>query len=190
MPDLQIQVTRPLGDGSSLVCDDAPPMLGGVPAINPPSFDDTPSNADRLNDLACRFIDGGGNKIGRKCGDSTACVLGEDGIFGCVTTDATVQFCGFIGQALTFPPGDTLVTVRVRDVAGQPRRAAPVARSRRQLVACINGIGSGDSRPDTSTYPDTPSASGASVSRGRLGAVAYCPLDTLAPLALGACGNR
>lgn len=117
-PDLQIQVTRPLGDGSSAVCDDMPPMLGGVPAINPPSFDDTPSIDDRINDLACRFIDGGGNKVGRKCGDNTACVLGSDGIFGCVTADATVQFCGFMGQALTFPPGDTIVTVRVRDVRG------------------------------------------------------------------------
>ena len=123
-PDLQIQVTRPLGDGSSLVCDDAPPMLGGVPAINPPSFDDTPANADRLNDLGCRFIDGGGEKIGRTCGDSTACVLGEDGIFGCVTPDATVQYCGFIGQPLTFPPGDTLVTVRVRDAQGISARPA------------------------------------------------------------------
>ena len=32
-PDLQIQVTRPLGDASLLVCDDAPPIIGGVPAI-------------------------------------------------------------------------------------------------------------------------------------------------------------
>ena len=132
MPDLQIQVTRPLGDGSSLVCDDAPPTLGGVPAINPPSFDDTPANDDRLNDLACRFIDGGGNKIGRVCGDSTACVLGEDGIFGCVTADATVQFCGFMGQALTFPPGDTLVTVRARDVQGN------LGAPRQLLVRVVN----------------------------------------------------
>lgn len=117
-PDLQIQVTRPLGDGSGLVCDDAPPQLGGVPAINPPSFDDTTANSDRFNDLGCRFIDGSGEKVGRQCGDSTACVLGVDGIFGCASGDATIQFCGFIGQALTFPPGDTLVTVRLRDAQG------------------------------------------------------------------------
>lgn len=117
-PDLQIQVTRPLGDGSSLVCDDAPPTLGGVPAINPPNFSSDPAIADRLNDLACRFIDGSGEKVGRQCGDNTACVLGDDGIFGCVTGDATIQFCGFVGQALIFPTGDTLVTVRVRDVQG------------------------------------------------------------------------
>jgi len=117
-PDLQIQVTRPLGDGSSLVCDDAPPTLGGVPAIDPPDFSTTPSIADRINDFACRFIDGGGEKVGRQCGDNTACVLGDDGIFGCVTGDATIQFCGFIGQVLTFPTGETTVTVRVRDVQG------------------------------------------------------------------------
>jgi hypothetical protein len=117
-PDLQVQVTRPLGDGSALVCDDMPPLLGGVPAINPPSFENTAANADRLNDLGCRFIDGSGERVGRQCGESTACVLGGDGIFACASAEATIQFCGFIGQALTFPAGDTLVTVRVRDVQG------------------------------------------------------------------------
>lgn len=117
-PDLQVQTTRPLGNGSTDVCDDMPPFLGGVPAINPPSFEDTAVNGDRLNDLGCRFIDGSGERVGRQCGESTACVLGEDGIFGCASGDATIQFCGFIGQALTFPAGDTLVTVRVRDVQG------------------------------------------------------------------------
>jgi hypothetical protein len=117
-PDLQIQVTRPLGDGSAEVCDDTPPLLGGVPATNPPSFVDTPQNADRLNDLGCRFIDGSGNRIGRQCGDNTACVLGTDGTFGCVSARASVQFCGFIAQILSFQTGETLVTVRVRDVRG------------------------------------------------------------------------
>jgi hypothetical protein len=117
-PDLRVQVTRPLGDGSPAVCDDAPPLLGGVQAIDPPSFVEEPTVNDRLNDLACRFIDGAGNKIGRPCGDSTACVLGLDGEFGCVAPDTQVQFCGFISQVLSFPQGDTLVTVRVADVRG------------------------------------------------------------------------
>jgi hypothetical protein len=117
-PDLQVQVTRPLGDGSPLVCDDTPPILGGVPATNPPNFSDDPQVIDRLNDLGCRFIDGSNNKVGRACNESTACVLGSDGQFGCVASDTTLQFCGFLGQVLTFPPGDTLVTVRVRDVQG------------------------------------------------------------------------
>jgi len=117
-PDLQIQATRALGDGSTAVCDDTPPIIGGVPAINPPNFSDDPSVADRLNDLGCRFIDGLGRKIGRNCGEETACVLGLDGQFTCVEPDTTLQFCGFIGQILAFPSGDTTVTVRVRDILG------------------------------------------------------------------------
>ena len=117
-PDLQIQVTRPLGDASLLVCDDAPPILGGVPAINPPTFSDDPGILDRLNDFSCRFVDGQNEKVGRSCGEITACVLGIDGNFDCVADDTTVQFCGFIGQNLTFPAGDTLVTARVRDLQG------------------------------------------------------------------------
>jgi len=117
-PDLQVQVTRSLGDGSDLVCDDTPPLLGGVPAINPPVLTDDPSIADRLNDLSCRFIDGTGRKIGRACGEVSACVLGIDGQFRCVAEDTILQYCGFIGQILAFPQGDTTVTVRVRDVRG------------------------------------------------------------------------
>lgn len=117
-PDLQIQVTRALGDGSTVVCDDMPPFLGGVPPIDPPDFSTDPTVADRLNDLACRFIDGNGLKVGRQCGPLTACVLQTDGEFDCVREESTRQFCGFINQALAFPQGDTLVTVRVRDAIG------------------------------------------------------------------------
>ncbi|MEO8603559.1 MAG: hypothetical protein ABI629_13375 [bacterium] len=118
LPDLQIQVTRPLGNGSAAVCDDTPPTLGGVPAINPPSFADSPTLNDRVNDLACRFVDGIGAKIGRQCGEVSACVLGTDGNFGCAIPDSSIQYCGFVGQILNFPSGDTLVTARVRDTSG------------------------------------------------------------------------
>jgi len=117
-PDLQIQVTRPLGDGSPLVCDDAPPILGGVPAINPPTFSDDTAILERLNDFSCRFVDGQNDKVGRSCGETTACVLGFDGGFDCVADDTTMQFCGFIAQNVAFPAGDTLVTARVRDLQG------------------------------------------------------------------------
>jgi hypothetical protein len=119
-PDLQIQVTRPLGNGSTIVCDNEPPILGGVPATNPPSFADDPTITDRLNDLGCRFIDGGGKTQARGCDTVTSCVLGTDGQFGCVAGDSKVQFCGFMGQILAFPSGDTTVTVRVRDTRGNP----------------------------------------------------------------------
>jgi hypothetical protein len=119
LPDLQIQVTRPLGNGSSIVCDDEPPILGGVPAINPPLFSSDASVIDRVNDLSCRFIDGTGATMARSCAEETACVLGIDGQFGCVDQRTRAQFCGFIGQILAFPAGDTLVTVRLRDSAGR-----------------------------------------------------------------------
>jgi hypothetical protein len=45
---------------------------------------------------------------------------------GFVNSDATtIQFCGFIARVLEFPQGDTLVTVRLRDVGGNP---GPVAQ--------------------------------------------------------------
>lgn len=121
-PDLQIQVNRPLGDGSALVCDDGHFQfeIGGVPAINPPSFSDDQSVSDRLNDLGCRFLNGAGQPLGRACSDKFACIRFQDGRFGCVSQSipAPRQFCGQISQNLAFPTGDTLVTARVRDVAG------------------------------------------------------------------------
>jgi len=125
-PDLQIEVTRALGNGSTLVCDDGSQnILGGVPGINPPNFGNDPTIADRLNDLGCRFIDGSGSPIGRQCGDLTACVLGIDAMHYCVASpDTTLQFCGFVSQNLSFQSGDTLVTVRVRDVLGNLGPAA------------------------------------------------------------------
>ncbi len=142
-PDLQVQVTRPLGDGSLSVCDDTLPLLGGVPPIDPPSFAEDPMLTDRLNDLSCRFKDGTNQYLGRKCGETTACVLNIRGEYVCVSPDATRQFCGFIYEKLKFHPGDTLVTVRVLDVQGNPGSPA-------QLIL----------RPQQSTligyYPDPP----------------------------------
>jgi hypothetical protein len=121
-PDVQIQVTRPLGNGSQLVCDDGHFQLelGGVPAINPPSFADDQSISDRLNDFGCRFVNGAGQPLGRACSDDAACIRFQDGRFGCVSAanPPPRQFCGQISQNLAFPTGDTLVTARVRDMAG------------------------------------------------------------------------
>lgn len=116
-PDFQIQVNRPLGDGSIAVCDSLPPNDGGVPAIDPPRFDD-PALCDPINDLACRFLDGGGEPRARSCTPTEACVRDQAGDFMCVASEATVQFCGFIAATNSFPPGDTLVSARVRDTTG------------------------------------------------------------------------
>lgn len=120
-PDLQIQVTRPLGNGSAAVCDNTPPILGGVPAINPPSFEDDPAIDNRLNDLGCRFVDGADRTQGRGCQEDQACIRFDTGLFGCIdprTATGGRQFCAPIGTNLEFPIGDTFVTVRVRDTFG------------------------------------------------------------------------
>ena len=97
-----------------MVCDRLAPA-GGVPAIDPPNFDPTQNIINTVNDLACRFLDGAGNPVGRG-GD--ACVLFPSGEFHFVNPQTTLQFCGFIDRPLEFQPGDTLVTVQLRDTDG------------------------------------------------------------------------
>ncbi len=115
-PDLQIQATRALGNGSPEVCDVNPPQFGGVPGIDPPNLEDPAAIADALNDFGCRFIDGEGQPVARTC--NLGCVRFVSGDFGCVDDTALVQFCGQVAMPLSFPPGDTLVTARVRDNRG------------------------------------------------------------------------
>jgi hypothetical protein len=117
LPGLLIEVSRPLGDGSSTICDDTAPTLGGVPAVDPADFSPTQGVANAINDLSCRFKDGFGLYSGRtKIQD--ACTTFEDGGFRFVATGTTVQYCGLLEDAVSFPPGDTVVTARVRDLAG------------------------------------------------------------------------
>ena len=131
-PDLQIQVSRPIGDGSPAVCDNEQGNFGGVPDIDPPNFDGSQAISDALNDLACRFNDGTGiNHPGGRTADS-ACVQFPDD-FHFVDPAATVEFCGFISFPLRFPDGDTIVTARVLDVNGVP---GPVS----QIVVRVTGF--------------------------------------------------
>jgi len=124
-PDLQIQVDRPLGNGSSVVCDDPMTMPGGVPAISPPNFADTEANIAVVNDLACRFIDGRGDTMARTS-PQDSCVAFASGDFAFVDSGSHAQFCGFINVPLAFPLGDTIVTARVRDVDGNFGPAAQI----------------------------------------------------------------
>ncbi len=116
-PDFQIQVNRQLGNGTAEVCDDVPPILGGVPAIDPPVFSADPAVVDAINDLSCRFVDGQNRKVGRRC-QGDPCLIMPNGSFGCAGVDSMVQFCGLMSQNLTFPDGDTLVSARARDTLG------------------------------------------------------------------------
>lgn len=122
LPDLLIVVSRPLGNGSPAVCDEAPPNLGGVPAASlPEALPPEQMVTDAINDLACRFKNGSGVPAGR--GADEACIVFEDGRYRFLDSRTTRQFCGFIGEPLLFPPGDTVVTARIRD--GQGLWSAP-----------------------------------------------------------------
>lgn len=113
-PDIEIIVSRALGNGSLAVCDNVPPFTGGVPPAS--GFDLTQAVSDAINDLACRFIDGTGNPSGRS--PAEACTRFPDGEYRAVDTESTVQFCAPVLEYFSFPLGDTLVTVRLRDIAG------------------------------------------------------------------------
>lgn len=116
-PDLQIIVSNPLGENPTAeVCDDTPPEIGGVPAAA--SFAETQPISDAINDLACRFIDGSGVPRCRRS-PSEACTLFPDGEHRFAGQGSTAQFCGQIAKAFEFPVGDTVVTVRLRDAAGE-----------------------------------------------------------------------
>jgi hypothetical protein len=115
-PDLEIIVSRPLGDGSLAVCDNTLPMIGGVPAS--PGFDITQAISNAINDFACRFVDGMGNPGGRAIGD--ACLQFPNGEFGFARSNSTVQFCAGIAEPFDFPVGDTVITVRIHDSTSLP----------------------------------------------------------------------
>ena len=116
LPDLQIEASRALGNGSPAVCDDSGATQGGVPAVNP--FDFSPAAAAAINDLACRFKDGQGQPVGRR-DTSDACTLFlPEAQYRFVDPDSTIQFCALIDRPLSFPSGDTVVAARIRDTAG------------------------------------------------------------------------
>lgn len=117
--DLQIQTTRALGNGSPAVCDRDGSNAGGIPAINPPNFQQTQMILDAVNDFSCRFVDGGDAFRGRT-NTMDSCVQNppDSGTFGFIAPGTKVQFCGLVDLAIKFPPGDTTLTVRLRDIAG------------------------------------------------------------------------
>jgi hypothetical protein len=112
-PDIEMQMTRPLGDGSVEVCDARRPKFGGVPAINPPNFAQTKQVAATLNDLSCRFE--------TFIESNASCTVTTSGDFSFANPkESKVQYCLIVAKAWNFPDGDTLVSVRVRDVEGNP----------------------------------------------------------------------
>lgn len=110
LPDLIVQVSRALGDGSEEVCDITYPRIGGVPGTRAGELGLSPSVADAVNDLACRF---------RAFTETDfACTQDSGANLLFRSASSTVQYCILINDALTFPPGDTIVSARLRDIGG------------------------------------------------------------------------
>ena len=116
LPDLQIEASNNLGNGSPAVCDDSGPMAGGVPAVNP--FDFSANSAPAINDFSCRFKNGFNAYFGI-ANSSEACtkVLPSE-VYQFVASGSKIQFCGQINQPVSFPLGDTVVAARLRDAYG------------------------------------------------------------------------
>jgi len=115
-PDLQIEATHDLGNGSDRICDVGPEPnqpLGGVPGIDPPSFDFSSTQVvAALNDFGCRF-DVHTNQF--------PCTFDSQGNPSFVhPLISTLQYCtvSVLSDALQFPRGNTLVSVQVRDDRG------------------------------------------------------------------------
>jgi hypothetical protein len=118
-PDLQVLVSRPLGDGSPEVCDYDifdPELTGGVPGTDPFEFSDDPAVIDAMNDLGCRVNDGTGIPQARVSPDNACTQM--NGQFDFVAPNTRVQFCLPIAKDWAFPPGDTVVAARVQSTTG------------------------------------------------------------------------
>lgn len=136
-PDLQIETTQAMGNGSAAVCDDGnsskPGHLspaGGIFPIATPNFTLEPNPGPTpgtvtgaLNDFGCRFEEYDPGFLCTFFGDTgTPRYLGT----GTVGTNA-VQFCAKISSsAAAFNPGDSIVTVRLRDINGNTGPTAQI----------------------------------------------------------------
>jgi len=111
-PDLQVIVSRPLGDGSATVCDVDAPVIGGVAAAAPFGFD-SPNATAVINDLGCRASASANSTRG-----DGGCARRPNGVYAFLDPRADAQFCIPVAAAWAFPPGDTMVAARVRDASG------------------------------------------------------------------------
>ncbi len=113
LPDFQAIVSRPLGDGNPAVCDQ--PERGGVAATTPFGFRGDPVSIERINDFGCRVDDGTGQAVGRR-DPLTSCE--DSSFFDFLDPTTDIQFCAQLPRAAAFPPGDTVLAARIRDLDG------------------------------------------------------------------------
>ncbi len=111
-PDLEIETSRDMGNGSPAVCDRRRPTVGGVPGINPPSFAETKKISDAINDFSCRFE--------TFIESDSSCTLSKSGDYSFVSKDTMTQFCMIVARSYQYPIGQTVLSVRLRDADGNP----------------------------------------------------------------------
>lgn len=155
-PDMQMIVSRPLGNGSTEVCDYDrfdPSKTGGIPATEPFEFSDESVVIDATNDFGCRVNDGTGEPVARDATPEEACTRGTNGLFGPVDPESELQYCLPIASKWSFPVGDTIVGVRVRDERGalsEPEEIV-IRVLQSDTSACV-GLGE---RPFTISRPES-----------------------------------
>jgi hypothetical protein len=167
LPDLQIRASQPLGDGKAQGCQ------GGVPGTN--DFLQTQPVADAINAFACRF---------------TAHVVMDDSCFidllgtgRFIGATSTIQFCSTqIDSTLAFGGGDTVISVRLRDVQGN---LGPVAML--TVSVPVTGSPTPTSQPGASVTPSpisatpAPTATSSAIVTGTAATTATVTTETAAP---------
>ncbi|MCX8073285.1 MAG: hypothetical protein N3C12_12660 [Candidatus Binatia bacterium] len=121
-PDIWIENNRNLGNGSLTVCDTGPPSLGGggIPGVDPPRFDpDDLFVTNALVDFACRFDP--------YITVNTPCTIVDASRDPkLLQPNSTWQFCSAVTATMVFPPGENLLSVALRDVAGNTGPTAQI----------------------------------------------------------------
>jgi hypothetical protein len=146
--DLEIISNRDLGDGSPAVCDRQRPNIGGIPAINPPSFEPTQKISNAINDFACRFE--------TFVESDFSCTMNEQGSYAFANKETKVQFCLIIARAYGFPVGTTELSVRLRDTDGNPGPVKKVRIHRPEEAAAPKAEPTPTKSPRQRTEEDRP----------------------------------
>jgi hypothetical protein len=120
MPNVQIESSQRMGNGSNPVCSSSGAfnVNGGIPGIDPPDFTPTSDIINTLQSFAIWFT---------YQSPGSACTLKPGGdCCSYVSPSTTAQFCDKMNSAQSFPPGDSLVTVQLRDTGGNVGPAAQI----------------------------------------------------------------
>jgi len=132
LPDLQVLVSRPLGNGNPMVCPSDPELRDGIAAVPDVEFLPTLQVANAVNDFGCRVDDGTGRALGVSS-PVDACTVFSDGASHFVNSASKAQYCAQVPAVRQFPPGDTIVAARLRNTDGV---VGPV----RQMIVRIDDV--------------------------------------------------